>query len=251
MASFKVVNLLQEAYYWRIPVVVLCIFICGFLITFSPKRGLRIFGIWVILEAITTGMSSIEFILQYLYHKKIITSDFYINGPYVNLITNIGIISFFMNIILKILMWLYAKRNYGTKKAPIIVILSLVISSIIARFVINAYFKDLGQMGSLLNVLTISEAAFGIMITTIYLIIFFKNRSIERNIPNFWIFHLYGLITAVISIPLEIKLRTDYNNDNFVASYMLICILFSIITICFYTYFTIRAYKREEIQAWN
>lgn len=251
MASLRVLDLLKHVFYWRIPIVILFILICGLLITFSSKKGMKILGIWAILEAITTALGNISLFVQYLYYQKIITSDFYTEGPYNTIITTAGIISFFLGITSKILIWLYAKRNYGTKKAPIIVILSLIIGSIIARIIITVSFHDHEQLNILLKALTISQTAFGIAITIIYLVIFFKNRSIERNVPKLWTFYLYGLITSIICIPLDIKANIDYNNDNFVASYMLICILFSIITICFYTYFTIRAYKREEIQAWN
>ena len=250
MASMSVFELFKNLFYIRIPIVIVYIFVCGFIILISPKRELRILGVWAILVATGNCLSNIRLLMEYLSAKKLISNEIFSKGGYIGFFNLVSLLSLSVYIARNILMWLYTKRNYGTKNAPIIAIICLIFCSMIPRYVISSHFNLRGQFKSFVIASTCSEFVFTLATVSIFLVIFFKNRTIERNIPKFWIFHLYSIISGIISLPLDVKANTDYNNDNFLLFYVIVCIIFSIITLGFYTYVAIRAHKRDTVQTW-
>lgn len=250
MASLSVIELVKHIFYLRIPVVIVYIFVCGFLILISSKREMRILGIWALLVGTGNCLSNIRLLLEYLCSKNLVSQDIFRKDGYISFMNLVGLITLALYIARNIMMWLYEKRNYGTKNAPIIAIIILIICNMTSRYIISMTFRSYDQYKSMLIATSCSEAVFSIAIAAIHLVIFFKNRAIDRNIPKFWLFHLYAIITAVISLPMDLKANLDYNNDNFIFIYMLVCIMFSIFTLSFYTYAAIRAHKQETAQTW-
>jgi hypothetical protein len=213
---------------------------------------MRVLGIWALLVATGNALSNIRLLLEYLCSKKLISQDIFTKDGYIGFMNLVGLLTLAIYIARNVLMWKYEKRNYGTKNAPIIAIIILIICNMASRYIISMTFRSYAydQYKSFLIATSCSEAVFSIAIVAIHLVIFFKNRSIDRNIPKFWLFHLYAIITAVTSLPMDIKANLDYNNDNFIFIYMLVCIMFSIFTLSFYTYAAIRAHKQNTVQTW-
>lgn len=107
------------------------------------------------------------------------------------------------NVASGVLLYLYAKKRYGTKLVTGIILivgghtLSSVFAVIFNKVATNIDFDNPEQYGHLLSIVTLIT---GLAFSTIWLIIFFKNRHKENELKLLWLGRALIVASAVFSL---------------------------------------------------
>ena len=110
------------------------------------------------------------------------------------------------NVASGVLLYLYAKKRYGTKLVTGIILivggptLSSVIAVIFNKVATNINFDNPAQYGYLLNIITLIT---GLAFSTVWLIIFIKNRHKENELKLLWLGRALGVASTALNLVIN------------------------------------------------
>lgn len=116
-----------------------------------------------------------------------------------------------------VLLYLYAKKRYGTKLVTGIILivggptLSSVIAVIFNKVATNINFDNPAQYGYLLNTITLIT---GLAFSTVWLIIFIKNRHKENELKLLWLGRALGVASTALNLVINIFMIFALNGNT-------------------------------------
>ena len=120
------------------------------------------------------------------------------------------------NVASGVLLYLYAKKRYGTKLVTGIILivggptLSSVIAVIFNKVAANIDFDNPAQYGYLLNTITLIT---GLAFSTVWLIIFIKNRYKENELKLLWLGRAVGVASTALNLVINIFMVFALNGN--------------------------------------
>lgn len=121
------------------------------------------------------------------------------------------------NVASGVLLYLYAKKRYGTKLVTGIILivggptLSSVIAVIFNKVATNINFDNPAQYGYLLNTITLIT---GLAFSTVWLIIFIKNRHKENELKLLWLGRALGVASTALNLVINIFMIFALNGNT-------------------------------------
>ncbi len=126
------------------------------------------------------------------------------------------ITSILFAIVSSIFLYLYAKKRYGTKLVTGIILivgghtLSGVFAVLFNKVATNIYFDNPAQYSYLLNTITLIT---GLAFSTVWLIIFFKNRHKENELKLLWLGRALGVASTALNLVISIFMLFALNGN--------------------------------------
>ena len=241
MADLTLLDVVKFIYTWVPPILSLVSLALGFLTAFGRNKGLRLLGVWVILNIVAGHLGSASSYCRSLYEMGVLPEGFYQEGTYQTVITVTGIAAFALTVLYLIYRWLYTKRSYDTGKGVLIAVLAISVVSPVLQIITNRVafdlFSDLDY--TMVSVYAGSVSViFAVATTCIFMCVFAKNRKKEKLIPAFWVFHLLFILTTTVRYFLDIGYIYNSDNNDYIMLGMLVRVLLAFIfpAACFYLF---------------
>ena len=132
-------------------------------------------------------------------------------------LTNVfSITSILFSVASGVLLYLYAKKRYGTKLVTGIILivgghtLSSVFAVIFNKVATNIYFDNPEQYSYLFNTITLIT---GLAFSTVWLIIFIKNRYKENELKLLWLGRAVGVASTALNLVISIFMIFALNGN--------------------------------------
>lgn len=219
MATWTLLDIANFLYRWSSPFFVLVSLVFGILILFGKNKNLKILGLGVVLGIGNTLASYINGLLPNLYNTGVLNEDFYRSGNSTDVKMILGLTAFSFGLVATVLRWLYTKRSYGTRIGVLIAIIMLMVTGPVARVMLNRLMTGGIRNESDANwyavYMSTVSLLFSIAITAVFMVVFFKNRKIEKAIPSYWVFFLLFILADIISYLITIGAVYNMDNDNY------------------------------------
>ncbi len=249
MADITLLDVVKIAYTWAPILMNVIMIIFGVMTLTGRNKALRILGVWTILLPVSGFFQSAARYFTLMYGAGMLPEDFFSSGTYSSILTVTGIIGFALSISHLVLRWLYTRKSYGTGKGILITVLVLTCVSPVLLIIVNKVLHDqLSDMQAATAYGGSVSLIFTIAITSIFMVVFLRNRSKEKYIPAFWVFHLLNIVSNAINYLLYLAVLKNTDNDNFILLYMFICILLGFIlpSAAFYLFRASRVSVNED-----
>ena len=217
MASLTVMDIARFINTWLNPVMGIITIVIGLVVCFGMNERLRVLGIWGVLMGITTILGMTTRLINYLYSIDKLDSHFFRDGIYNRIVYITGIIAAIMGLVGRFMVWLYARRNYGTKVLWIIIVSIIPIVTTVIKMVINKLTLRNADGKNIMALTTYSNSIIiigGVAVSLIFMLIFYKNKGKENIIPLFWLFSLLSIIGSVLNYLLNIIYIHNLDNNN-------------------------------------
>ncbi len=235
-------------FYFVRPAIYLAIAVFGFIILFGKTKSTRILGLSFVLTSFASLLECASTLIV-----RFSGADTYFN--FVSASSTIQVV---ITIAAPLCMCIFIHKNYG-RKLIYIPLLILPVLNIVARIAINEAFNSAGMSGNDFfrwtnTVNVISSFVIGAAVAIILIIVFHKNRKMEKIIPLAWIFEIVNLVwSAVFSFCLCISYQTMYQGktaSDFSNSIVITALfLQAVISMVFPVYVMIMAVKKGKLES--
>ena len=236
-------------FYFVRPAIYLAIAVFGFIILFGKTKSTRILGLSFVLTSFASLLECASTLIV-----RFSDAD-----TYSNFVSVSSIIQVVITIAAPLCMCIFIHRNYG-KKLIYIPLLILPVLNIVARFIINEAFSNLRMSGNgfsmwFYTVDVINSFVIGAAVTVILIIVFHKNRKMEKIIPLAWIFEIVNLAgSALFSFCLCVSYLTMYQNGKVSSDFsysisMTAFFLQALVSMAFPIYVMVMAVKKEKLES--
>ena len=218
MADMTLLELSDLVCKWESILAPLVVIIFGILAGIGKNKNVRLLGFAVAAASMCALLSQTGTLLRTLIDNGSLTEEIYFNNTYNNAVLAAGLASFIIGTLGRVLIWLYAHKEYGTKIMwCIIVTVSPVIATfleIVLRKVLmpdsHEYVQDQGAFLAANSVGIIASVA----ILIIFMIIFRKNSDKEKAVPSYWLFQLLLALVVIITYLMMIGSLHFYGSDS-------------------------------------
>ena len=214
MADMTLLELSDLVCKWENILAAIVVIILGILAGIGKNKNVRLLGFAVTAASMCALLSQTGMILQSLIDNGSLTEEIYFNNTYNNAVVAAGLASFIIGTLGRVLIWLYAHKEYGTKIMwCIIVTVSPVIATFLQIVLRNAMMPDSYEYVQVQGAFYAANSV-GIIVSVAFMNIFRKNSDREKAVPSYWLFHLLLALVIIITYLMQIGSLHFYGSDS-------------------------------------
>lgn len=218
MADMTLLELSDLVCKWENILAAIVVIILGILAGIGKNKNVRLLGFAVTASGLAASLSQTGTILRTLIDNGSLTEEIYFNNTYNNAIVAAGLASFIIGTLGRVLIWLYAHKEYGTKIMwCIIVTVSPVIATFLQIVLRNALMPDSYEYVQVQGAFYAANSVgiiVSVAINIIFMNIFRKNSDKEKAVPSYWLFHLLLALVIIITYLMQIGSLHFYGSDS-------------------------------------
>lgn len=218
MADMTLLEFTDLVCKWENILAAIVVIILGILAGIGKNKNVRLLGFAVTAASMCALLSQTGTILRTLIDNGSLTEEIYFNNTYSNAVLAAGLTSFIIGTLGRVLIWLYAHKEYGTKIMwCIIVTVSPVIATflqIVLQKVLMPDSQEYVQVQSAIYAANSVGIIVSVAINIIFMIIFRKNSDREKAVPSYWLFHLLLALVVIITYLMQIGSLHFYGSDS-------------------------------------
>lgn len=215
VAALTLLDIANFLYRWSPPFFILVSLVFGILILFGKNKHLKLLGLGVVLGTVISVATYIDASLPYLYDIGVLDENFFRSGNVVTVKMMLGLTVFSVSAVVTVLRWLYTRRAYGTRIGVLVTVLVLMVLGPVVRIVMNKTITNTHSASEYYEssiYLTVVNVLFSVAMTAVFLIVFFKNRKLEKAIPSYWVFLLLFILADIAAGLIAIWAVSEWNN---------------------------------------
>ena len=187
MADMTLLEFTDLVCKWENSLAVIVAIILGILAGIGKNKNVRLLGFAVTASGLAAYLGQTSTILRTLIDNGTLTEEIYFNNTYNNAVVAAGLASFIIGTLGKVLIWLYAHKEYGTKIMwCIIVTVSPVIATflqLVLRKVLMPDSQEYVQVQGAIYAANSVGIIVSVAICIIFMNIFRKNSDREKAVP--------------------------------------------------------------------
>ena len=222
MADMTLLELSDLVCKWENILAPLVVIIFGILAGIGKNKNVRLLGFAVTAAGLGALLSQTGTVLRTLIDNGRLTEEIYFNNTYNNAVLAAGLASLIIGTLGRVLIWLYAHKEYGTKIMwCIIVTVSPVIATfletfleIVLRKVLMPDSHEYVQVQGAIYAANSVGIIVSVAINIIFMNIFRRNSDREKVVPSYWLFQLLLALVAIITYLMLIGSLHFYGSDS-------------------------------------
>ena len=218
MADMTLLEFTDLVCKWENSLAVIVAIILGILAGIGKNKNVRLLGFAVTASGLAAYLGQTSTILRTLIDNGSLTEEIYFNNTYNNAVVAAGLASFIIGTLGRVLIWLYAHKEYGTKIMwCIIVSVSPVIATflqLVLRKVLMPDSQEYVQVQGAIYAANSVGIILSVAVCIIFMNIFRKNSDREKAVPSYWLFHLLLALVTIITYLMLIGSLHFFGSDS-------------------------------------